>query len=363
LAFVGLVAAAIVLGIFVGMAIDSPPREVTATSSATRATSSTIPDSGDTAVATTTAASAEADPMVVPRRGDVLISGAEGVRVIRDASVVGRAVTEPTANAVATADGYVAHHRPPADEYPDYWPGTEPIGGPELWLTTPDGTVSLLYQGGSAMRIFEMAEIDAIADAPCVVGMRIDGSTDGAIQYSLAVIPIDGSPPLVVTDLPRIVGATSFDSFFVLAVTNEARTSSHIMAIGLAGQDVAWPLNPEPEGARTSTRQITALTRLGTTATLVYATTDGGPWEGDDRLTVYDTRTGAPTADRDVGTVDAMIAALHASDEFLAVTRVFETRVQQRWSLTYMPLTLYDTDSWGLAPTSIPGGGAFTVVD
>jgi len=303
------------------------------------------------------------EPAFTLQPGDILISASEGVRIARGAEVVGRAVVEPTENALATPDGQVVYQTPPEFVYPDYWPGNEPVGEPKVRMVAPDGTTSLLYVGGASIRLFDVAVIPSVSVAPSVIGLRFDSLADGTLLNSLIIVPIDGSEFQVVSDLPpRVTGAAWLGEFFAVAVTEESG-DSYIAAFGLDGQEVVWPLNPEPVVGRDASSRVTTLARIGDTTLIAYTLASGGFWEGVIDLVIYDTASGETVATIDVGVSRMIVSALHSSNDALVVSKIWDSQDGSGWGFIHVPPTVISTATWETSLTGVSGGGTYSIVD
>jgi len=317
---------------------------------------------GEPSTSTDPATSTPAFAGIELQHGDILISGASGIRVARGSEVLGRIVTDPTEFALPAPDGRVVYQAPSESAYPDYWPGNEPIGDPVLLVASPEGTTEVLYAGGASIRMFDVQTVPGVGAGPSVVALRVDALADGTAVHSLLVIPLDGSTPLVLADLPpRVTGATWLGDFFAVAV-NEESGSSYILPVGLSGSEVDWPLNPEPRATRDASTRITTLARIGDSSLIAYVRASGGFWEGLADLIIYDTATGQTITSRDVGIPQMIVSALHASNDLLAVSKVYDSRDGSNWSFVHVPTTVYDTRDWHVVSVSVPGAGTYSVV-
>ncbi len=346
----GLIVALLIVLVVVLLTRDSGT-EPSATSAASvtsitsvETTAATTPVETSTPV-TTEAAEPAVPPLFSIEPGDVIVSGQNGVKVMRSGALVAQPLAIPTQNAMATPGGGIVYHEPFADDYPDFWPPTIPIGGPTLRVLLPDGSDDVLFAEGWRLQLFDITEIPAVAPGPSAVIVKSDLLDDFPFRSdSIVVVPLDGSAPHVISEVSGfesiVTGLAWMEGFFAVSLAGEGFEAFD--AIDLAGDSVAWPTNPESADTRDPEVHVMNLTRIGDSDLLAYTRSADFSFQAPVDLVIFDSNAGVEVTSVPILVIGYDVAALSASADLVALSVVQDTGAGD-WPFVHSTVAIVDT--------------------
>lgn len=332
-------------------------------------TSATVPPQTITTAASTTFFGEPEEPVVSAgwslESGDFLVSGVEGIQVVRQGAVVFRPVTSPVEAAFSGETGSIFFVAPSPELFPEQWPTPHGGGGVVLWELYPNGSLQIVVRGdGStgpigALSILGVEDLGQLAEdfpsyrvTPIVVADPGDGPD---VVWLTRIRPPTHWPRPYQPEQGDIVGAGWLDGppggqlFVAVHHGDEHWLERWTLYIGVS----PWP-NPAPRGTRCPddpdlSNCLGTVTALPDTSLIAYTETDRA--QSMTYVVLFDVLDGIETGRWLVAESPVVVKQLHASSGRIIVNLVHEEGDRY----FHLPAWVIDIEGGDAAPLAIPG--------
>jgi len=380
------VGGAVAIGLFVLVGACTSASSITTTTlasptSTSPAVSFTTQGQNATTVAptTTTTEVLPDEPIVAAgwslQSGDLLVSGHDGVRVVRDGAVVSQPVTSPVELTLDDGYGGILFTTPRPELFPDHWPILFGGGGYVIWRLSPDGSLEKLHDSGDSgwsLGAIDLSRVDLLSlrlgEPPTLLYTQVEriGSTDQYSDTREAVVALTlgppweppGNPIKLPIETPGEGGVTGLgfqETEGRLIMSTASDGGGWLSAWTADGSPLAWATNPIPEGTPCPddpgfSHCLWSATTVPGTSLIAYLETDAHRNKTD--LVIYDTTTGAEQHKLQIPTNGAIyVENIHASATQIVISRL----TYESSAYRYLPMLLVDVETGAINELPITG--------